>query len=86
MAANAKSTEKQREITMSYQESTRSYGVGPHDEESEIQALRHRIQDLQDEVQHADKRLREVVRERPLVAIIGAVAAGFFLGRVIGRA
>jgi hypothetical protein len=55
---------------------------GDHDE---IEALRHRIQELGGDFASVDRRLRTAVRERPLVALLTAVAAGFMLGRVIGR-
>jgi hypothetical protein len=70
---------------MNQQETMRSHGTGPRDDEGEIESLRHRIQELQSEVEYADKRLRALVRDKPLVALIGAVAAGFFLGRIISR-
>jgi ElaB/YqjD/DUF883 family membrane-anchored ribosome-binding protein len=56
------------------------------DDSSEIEELRRRIQALQSDFANADRRLRVIVRQRPLVAIGAAVAAGFLLGRVIGRA
>lgn len=56
-----------------------------HDDRAEIEELRQRIQALQSDFAHADRRLRAVVRQRPFVAIGTAVAAGFLLGRVIGR-
>jgi ElaB/YqjD/DUF883 family membrane-anchored ribosome-binding protein len=55
------------------------------DDAHEIEELRHRIQALQSDVAHADRRLRAALRERPFVALGVAVAAGFILGRAIGR-
>ena len=52
----------------------------------EIEELRHRIQALQSDVEHADRRLRVMLRERPFVTLGVAIAAGFILGRAIGRA
>jgi hypothetical protein len=57
-----------------------------HDDAAEIEDLRRRIQTLQEDFAHADRRLRAAVRERPFVALGAAVAAGFILGRVISRA
>jgi ElaB/YqjD/DUF883 family membrane-anchored ribosome-binding protein len=56
------------------------------DDSLEIEELRQRIQSLQDDFAQADKRLRAVVRERPFLALGAAIAAGFLLGRIIGRA
>jgi len=58
---------------------------GNGSDRDEIEALRHRIQELGDDFASVDRRLRNAVRERPLVALLTAVAAGFMLGRVIGR-
>jgi hypothetical protein len=55
------------------------------DDSTEIEELRRRIQALQSDFANADRRLRMAVRQRPLVAIGAAVAAGFLLGRIIRR-
>lgn len=55
------------------------------DDSAEIEDLRRRIQALQTDFAHADKRLRTALRERPFLALGVAVAAGFILGRAIGR-
>jgi hypothetical protein len=52
-------------------------------EQLEIEELRRRIEALQVD---ADKRLRELVRERPLLMLGAALAAGFIVGRAIRRA
>jgi ElaB/YqjD/DUF883 family membrane-anchored ribosome-binding protein len=41
------------------------------------------IDTLRDDVTRADQRMRIFVRERPLVALGTAIAAGFFLGRAM---
>ncbi len=53
--------------------------------EAELEELRRRISALQDDVARADKRFRVVLRERPFIALGGAILLGFMLGRVIGR-
>jgi ElaB/YqjD/DUF883 family membrane-anchored ribosome-binding protein len=54
-----------------------------HDDE--LEELRQRISALQDDVSQADKRIRAALRERPFIALGGAVLIGFVLGRIIGR-
>lgn len=61
------------------------HGVSASDDSAEIEELRKRIQALQSDFANADRRLRVAVRQRPLVAIGAAIAAGFVLGRIIGR-
>ena len=51
-------------------------------EHDEIEELRQRIQALQLD---AEKHLRIWVRERPLLMLGAAVAAGFIIGRVLRR-
>ena len=58
---------------------------GNGSDRDEIEALRHRIQELGADFASVDRRLRLAVRERPVVALITALAAGFMLGRIIGR-
>lgn len=53
--------------------------------DAELEELRRRISALQDDVARADKRLRAALRERPFIALGGAILVGFMLGRVIGR-
>lgn len=48
----------------------------------EIDELRRRIEALQLD---ADKRLRAIVRERPVAVLSAAVALGFVLGRIMRR-
>jgi ElaB/YqjD/DUF883 family membrane-anchored ribosome-binding protein len=70
---------------MLHEEVERAHGRSGRDDASEIEELRRRIQALQTDVAHADRRLRAAVRERPFVALGVAIAAGFILGRTIGR-
>lgn len=70
---------------MPYQETNPAHGDAGRHDEGEIEQLRHRIQALQTDVAHADRRLRATVRERPFLALGMALAAGFIFGRVIGR-
>lgn len=55
------------------------------DEAAEIEELRRRIQALGSDVQRVNSRLHALLRQRPLVALGAALAAGYLLGRV-GRA
>ena len=41
--------------------------------------------DLLPDADELDRRLRELVRERPLLSVAAAVAAGFVLGRLLSR-
>jgi hypothetical protein len=66
-------------------EHARDANGGARDDHDEIEQLRHRIQELGSDFASADKRLRQVLRERPVVALVTAVAAGFLLGRIIRR-
>ena len=56
-----------------------------HDDAAETENLRQRIQALQPDLARADHHLRAALRERPLAALVTAVAVGFILGRVVGR-
>ena len=53
--------------------------------DAELEELRRRISALQDDVAEADKRIRAALRERPFIALGGAILVGFVLGRAIGR-
>jgi hypothetical protein len=57
---------------------------GP-DEAAEIEELHRRIQALGSDVQRVNNQLHTLLRQRPLVALGAALAAGYLLGRV-GRA
>lgn len=47
-------------------------------------ASRHdQLEAVRAEVSAVDRRLRRVVREQPLSVVLGALAVGFVLGRVI---
>jgi len=55
------------------------------DEAAEIEELRRRVAALGP--QHdIEGRLRTVLREQPILALAGALVAGFVLGRLISRA
>jgi hypothetical protein len=41
--------------------------------------------DLRSELERYDRELRAVVKERPVVALLSAVAAGYLLGRLFRR-
>jgi len=60
-------------------------GGGADDESAELEELRHRIDALRVDLVQVDKRLRAAMRERPFLALGAALAAGFLLGRAIGR-
>jgi len=66
-------------------------GDGAHDAHmtdtvsAELAHLQERLDDLRRELALADRRLRVAVRERPLLAVGVAVAAGYLLGRVLKR-
>jgi ElaB/YqjD/DUF883 family membrane-anchored ribosome-binding protein len=55
------------------------------DSSADLDALQARLDTLRDDFADADKRLRAFVRERPFVAVGVAVAAGFFIGRIMRR-
>ena len=62
-----------------------SAAPGAHDDVGETDEMRQRIIALQDDFAGVDRRLRAVLRERPLLALSMAVAGGFIVGRVIRR-
>lgn len=41
--------------------------------------------DLRTELERYDRELRAMVKERPVVALLSAVAAGYLLGRIFRR-
>lgn len=43
------------------------------------------LEDLRHEFQAADRWIRRLAEERPLVALAAAVAVGYFAGRVLSR-
>lgn len=47
--------------------------------------VRERIHGIQEDLSRADQRLRAFTQERPLAAVGVAIAAGFLLGRALGR-
>jgi hypothetical protein len=69
---------------MTYDYARDANGGASH-EHDEIEQLRRRIQELGGDFASVDKRLRAALRERPVAALVTAVAAGFILGRIIGR-
>jgi ElaB/YqjD/DUF883 family membrane-anchored ribosome-binding protein len=60
-------------------------GSRSDDMSADLDALQARLDTLRDDFADADKRLRAFVRERPFVAVGVAVAAGFFIGRILRR-
>jgi len=47
--------------------------------------LQDKIGQLRDGLGDADVRVRSFVKERPFASVFGALAAGYFLGRLIAR-
>lgn len=41
--------------------------------------------ELRSEFERVDRELRSIVRDRPVVALLSAVAAGYLLGRLLRR-
>ena len=64
---------------------TRQQTDRPRDDEAELEELRKRIRALRSDWSRADERFRTAVQQRPLLSVVVAVAAGFFVGRVIRR-
>lgn len=48
-------------------------------------AVEGRLRDVNREVTRVDRRVRQLVRQKPLVAAFAALAAGFVLGRLVSR-
>ncbi|MEO8603695.1 MAG: hypothetical protein ABI629_14070 [bacterium] len=55
------------------------------DDGIDLDALQARADALRAELADADRRLRALVRDRPLLAVGVAVAAGFIIGRLLRR-
>jgi ElaB/YqjD/DUF883 family membrane-anchored ribosome-binding protein len=55
------------------------------DDAAEIERLRRRIQDLPTDFEQIDRRARDLVRQRPLLAVGAALVIGLFLGRAVRR-
>ncbi len=55
------------------------------DASPDLDALQARLDALRDDFADADKRLRAFVRDKPLIAVGAAVAAGFLIGRILRR-
>jgi len=55
------------------------------DEAAEIERLRRRIQELPTDFAQIDRRARDLVRQRPLLAVGAALVIGLFLGRAVRR-
>jgi len=58
-------------------------GNGHIEEFEEI--LRERLDEARSLVEEGDRRLREFVNEQPLLAIGGALLAGYLIGRLLRR-
>lgn len=41
--------------------------------------------EMRSELEHLDERLKAFVKERPIMALLSAVAAGYLVGRVLRR-
>ena len=44
-----------------------------------------KLEDLRDGLGSVDERVREFVRDRPFATLIGALATGYFIGRIIAK-
>ncbi|MGD9763136.1 MAG: hypothetical protein AB7V27_05455 [Candidatus Binatia bacterium] len=53
--------------------------------ESVLHSLEPRLDALRSELADTDRRVRELVRERPFVALALAVGTGFLMGRILRR-
>ena len=49
------------------------------------QATQRATERLRDEVGVTDQRLRELLHEYPLTALLAALASGYLMGRLVGR-
>jgi len=47
--------------------------------------LQDKLGQLREGLTDTDQRVRSIVQERPFVAVLGALATGYFLGRLIAR-
>ena len=50
-----------------------------HEVKSVVRSGQHAVDEIQDEFGHMEKQLKDMIREKPLTAVIGAVAIGFLL-------
>ena len=41
--------------------------------------------EIRAELTEVDQKVRAFVKERPVLALLGAIAAGYLIGRVLGR-
>jgi hypothetical protein len=48
-------------------------------------AMADTVKDVQTELGQLDERMRAFVKERPIMALLSAVAAGYLVGRVLRR-
>jgi len=70
---------------MASTQSTEEEAVRPSANGVDLDALQAHADALRAELAEVDRRLRVLVREKPLIAVGIAVAAGFLLGRVLRR-
>ena len=50
-----------------------------------VHSLRENVDEVRTELAAADERVRQLVTQRPLLALIGAFAGGFALARFLAR-
>jgi len=50
-----------------------------HEVNSVVRSGQHAVDEIQDEFGHLEKQLKDSIREKPLTAVVSAVAIGFFL-------
>lgn len=57
-------------------------GAAKHEVKSIVRSGQHAVDGIQDEFGHMEKQLKDTIREKPLTAVIGAIAIGFVLALV----
>jgi ElaB/YqjD/DUF883 family membrane-anchored ribosome-binding protein len=63
-----------------YTQNQRPFREGIHGAEDSTEAA---VQALRDAALRADERVRTIVREHPFVALAGAIAVGYVVGRIL---
>lgn len=54
-------------------------GVAKHEVKNLVQQGQQTVGELTDEFSHVQKQVKDTIRERPLTAVLGALAAGFVI-------